>query len=114
MNISIKIGLNPSRIQLEKQKKFDTQVLPTVTTQVLKDCNYYCRQDQGTLIASSYIASQPFEGRLVWDTPYAAKVAYTGNPCRDVNPNASLMWWMVAERTCKKNWNAISQKGMDG
>ncbi|MCD8356261.1 MAG: hypothetical protein LUE11_06785 [Clostridia bacterium] len=114
MNISIKIGLNPSAIQLAKQEKFNSKVLPVVTIQALKDCNFYCRQDQGGLIASSYSASQPSKGRMVWDTPYAAKVGFTGNPCRDVNPNASLMWWLVGERNCKKNWNAIAQKGMSG
>ena len=63
-----------------------------LSEQVLKDSNYYCRQDQGTLISSSHTASDTTKGIVAWDTPYARKVFYTGVPSKDVNPHAELQW----------------------
>ena len=81
-----------------------------VAEQALRDSNYYCRQDQSMLISSSYSASVPKEGRLVWNTPYARRVYYTGTPSRDVNANASLMWCEVARRNHGSDWDLIAQK----
>lgn len=68
------------------------KAVAALTEQVVKDSNYYCRQDQGTLIASSQTASDFAKGIAAWDTPYAKKVYYTGTPSKDVNANASLQW----------------------
>jgi len=61
-------------------------------TQALKDANFYCRHDSGTLIKSSQTASRPEKGELVWHTPYARRVYYAGVPSKDRNANAELMW----------------------
>lgn len=66
--------------------------IAAVANEALKDANYYARMDTGELIRSSLRASRPEEGELVWDTPYAKKMYYTGVPSRDANPNASLLW----------------------
>ena len=60
--------------------------------ELLKDANFYCREDSGELIRSSIRASKPEEGLLIWDTPYAKRMYFTGRPVTDRNPNASLMW----------------------
>ena len=85
-------------------------MLYAVAEQALRDCNYYCLQDQGTLISSSYSASIPAEGKLVWNTPYAKRRYYTGTPSHDVNPNASLMWCEVAHRNFGDDWLKVAQK----
>lgn len=112
MNIRIRVDINTAAIQEVRQGKFDKRVLPALTMQVIKDSNYYCRQDQGTLIASSLIASRPEKGLVIWDTPYAKRVYYTGIPCLDVNPRASLMWFEEAKKARIDAWIALARKGM--
>lgn len=80
--------------------------------QALSDCNYYCRQDQGTLIDSSRAVQNGMSVDLTWNTPYAKKVYYTGNPSKNVNPNASLMWAAKAKDTFGRDWERILEKGM--
>jgi hypothetical protein len=76
-----------ARIEAESKKG-----IAIVANEALKDANYYAREDTGMMIHSSITASRPEEGGLVWDTPYAKKMYYTGVPSTDTNPNASLMW----------------------
>ena len=66
--------------------------IAAVCNEALKDANFYARKDTGELIRSSINASSPEKGELVWNTPYAKRMYYTGHPSRDSNPNASLLW----------------------
>ena len=91
-------------------KRGEAAAIPVASMQALKDCNYYCREDQGTLISSSYSNSVLEKGLLVWATPYAKKVYLTGIPSKDKNFNASLMWCDKAEKTYGKDWEAIFQQ----
>lgn len=73
------------------------QGLEALGTEALKDANYYARHYTGATIQSSITASElkPKDNlsiSLVWNTPYARKVYYTGYPRRAINPNASLLW----------------------
>ena len=83
--------------------------LPMLSGEILKDCNKYCRQDQGALISSSYSHSDLDNGVLVWETPYAKRVYYTGKPSKDVNPDASLMWCEKAHAADGEKWNKQAQ-----
>lgn len=47
-----------------------------MSEQALTDSNFYCPQDQGTLIDSSHIHSSPEDGELAWVTPYAQYLYY--------------------------------------
>ena len=85
-------------------------MIPAVAEQALADCNYFCKEDQGTLIKSSETASDLKAGELVWNTPYAKRQYYTGQPSKDVNPNASMMWCEEARRANGNDWNRIAQK----
>ena len=78
----------------------------------LTDCNYFARQDQGTLIASAQADVDGMNLSISWDTPYAKRVYYTGTPSTDVNPNASLMWADKAAAQFKGDWQKILEKGM--
>lgn len=114
MSAGVKVNIPVAAIAAKKRKQFDQVAKPALVHQVVKDSNYYCRRDQGTLISSSLTASQPENGLAIWDTPYAKKVYYTGTPCRDVNPNASLMWFERAKAVHKKDWEEIIDKSMKG
>lgn len=111
--MAVKIIRNDTRIRARVTGGKEKMVY-AVAEQALRDCNYYCRQDQGTLISSSHSASVPREGRLIWNTPYAKRVYYTGTPSKDVNPNASLMWCETARAAFGKDWDKIAQKTFSG
>ena len=73
------------------------QALPDIAAVVLADCNRYARDDTGKLIQSAYAASSLVQGKLIWSTPYARRVYYTGQASHANNANASLRW---CERAC--------------
>lgn len=89
-------------------KSFDTaweKGLAMLSSQVLKDCNQYCKEDTGMLIASSMIHSNLEKGKLVWQTPYAARQYYEIRTAyKDVNSKATWRWVEVAEQTLKTRW----------
>lgn len=76
--------------------------------QVLEDCNAYAREMEGTLRASanSDIDSKA-QAVLTWNTPYAAKVYWTGKPRTERNPLASLRWCEAARDKHGKEWREI-------
>jgi len=79
-------------------------------SQILKDCNKYCKEDTGMLIMSSYIHSRLDEGLLIWQTPYAARQYYEiETASKDVNANASWRWCEVAKNNHLERWNKQAQ-----
>lgn len=91
-------------------------VRTAVTEAVVKYGNLYVRQDQGALKDSALIASRPEDGLAIWDTPYAKRVYYLGEPSKDVNPMASLQWAEKGVKTHRKELDKVAQnaftKGM--
>lgn len=85
--------------------------LPKLASEILDDCNQYCKEDSHTLIASSQLHSRPEEGLLIWQTPYARRqyweiqTAYT-----DVNSNATWKWCEVAKRHNVLKWKRQAQR----
>lgn len=79
--------------------------LEMLSSEVLRDCNKYCKEDTGMLIMSSYIHSDLKNGKLVWQTPYAARQYYEIRTAyKDVNPNASWRWCEVAKNNHQTKW----------
>ena len=109
MASTITIELDVNRISRKVKKAWD-KGLPQLAEEILNDCNQYCKERSGALIASSLSASKLDEGQLIWDTPYAARqyweieTAYT-----DVNPNASWKWCDVARTKHLDTWNLQAQ-----
>lgn len=91
-----------------------SKALPAVAAQALADCNLYARDDTGRLIASSYPASDLPNGRLVWQTPYARRVYYTGAPSHKHNPSASLRWCEKAKALHRHAWAALAAQTLGG
>lgn len=91
--------------------KSDNDVcLEILSMQVLVDCNYFCKQHKGGLIASSITASDLKHGDLIWDTVYAQMQYYLGATSHDVNANATKMWCEKALSVFGKDWDALLQK----
>lgn len=97
----------------EIEKLFE-QGLFALQEQVLTDCNYYVRVDQGILRDSARTEVEGEDLTITYDTPYAKKVYYTGTPSTDKNKNASLQWCEVAANNHSGDWAKIIEKAMNG
>lgn len=109
----VKININKAAVRRHAKEAWD-KVLPTLSEEVLKDCNYYAKEDTGALIASSQIASRLAEGTLTWSTPYAARQYYEiRTASHDQNPNATWRWCEAAKRKYKEKWRKQAEKLME-
>lgn len=115
--MAIKITRNMPQIRAKIEAGTELATI-AVTEAVVEYGNIFVREDQGTLKDSALIKSRPREGLAIWDPPgnYAKKVYYTGQPSKDKNPQASLMWAEKGVKTYKKELDQIAQnaftKGM--
>lgn len=102
---TITIELDVKRISRKVERAWE-KGLAQLSEEILNDCNQYCKEKTGALIASSLTASDTKNGELVWDTPYAARQYYEIETAHtDVNPNASWKWCDVAKTNHLEKWN---------
>ena len=106
----MKIKINESGIEKTIEHSFDN-AKAILCSQILRDCNEYCKEDTGTLILSSLIHSKLDEGLLIWQTPYAARQYYeiqTANT--HPNHNATWRWVEVARNRYHARWAKQAQE----
>lgn len=107
--MSVKIDIDTDKIQVKIDNAWETG-LEMLSSQVLKNCNFYCKEDTGMLIMSSFIHSELKKGRLVWSTPYAARQYYEIRTAHhDVNANATWRWCEVAKNNHLADWQKQAQ-----
>lgn len=107
--MSVRISINGSKIQAKIDNTWKNG-LEMLSSQILKDCNRYCKEDTGMLIMSSYIHSRLDEGLLIWQTPYAARQYYAIRTAyHDVNANATWRWCEVAQQNHFADWGRQAQ-----
>lgn len=111
--MSVKIVFDKAKCAA-RIKAATEEVTEKVSTVALADSNEYVRQDQSTLKQSSYTASDLKAGKLVWNTPYAKRVYYTGTPSKDVNSKAALRWAEKAKQKHLKEWEKAGNDAMKG
>lgn len=107
MSVRIEINANSIRARMDDAWKNGREML---CSQILKDCNRYCKEDTGMLIMSSLIHSRLKDGLLIWNTPYAARQYYeirSAHP--DVNSDASWRWCEVAKNNHLADWQRQAQ-----
>jgi hypothetical protein len=107
--MSVKIIIDENSIKAKIDNTWENG-LEMLSSQILKDCNYYCKEDTGMLIMSSFIHSDLKHGRLIWNTPYAARQYYEIRTAyKDVNSNASWRWCEVAKQNHISDWQRQAQ-----
>lgn len=85
--------------------------LPLLSQEILNDCNQYCKEDTGMLIASSMTHSVLNDGQLIWQTPYARRQYWEIRTAhKDVNPKATWKWCEAAKSAYKGQWQIQAQK----
>ena len=121
--MGVKVTFNKQAVKARIRTAKNIGVIE-ISNELLKDANNYARQDSGLMISASLKGSNlPMpskqnwteednkifaaakgsdikKGTLIWDTPYAKSMYYTGTPVKDRNPNASTLW---AEKAKKKH-----------
>ena len=107
--MSVRIIVNKDTIQAKIDDTWKNG-LEMLSSEILRDCNKYCKEDTGMLIMSSFIHSDLAKGRLVWSTPYAARQYYAIQTAyKDVNSNASWRWCEVAKSNHMDKWTRQAQ-----
>lgn len=107
--MSVKINISGDKIQAKIDNAWESG-LKMLSSQILRDCNRYCKEDTGMLIMSSLIHSRLKEGLLIWQTPYAARQYYEIRTAyKDVNSNASWRWCELAKSLHLADWGRLAQ-----
>lgn len=107
--MSVKITIDDQKIQAKIDNTWSSG-LEMLSSQILRDCNEFCKEDTGMLIMSSYIHSRLKDGLLIWNTPYAARQYYeiqTAN--KSPNHNATWRWCEVARNRYHERWAKQAQ-----
>ena len=106
----VKVNINEDKI-IYKIDRTIKNGMGMLSAEVLRDCNKYCKEDTGMLMVSSYIHSDIDNGKLVWQTPYAARQYYEIRTAyKDVNSNASWRWCEVAKTNHLAKWQRQAQE----
>ena len=109
----VKIEVYPDKIQVKVDTAFKSG-LEKLSTEILADCNEYCKMDTGTLILSSWVHSRLDKGLLIWNTPYAARHYYEiETASTDRNPQATWKWCEAAQTKWQDRWNRLAQKALN-
>lgn len=106
----VKINFNRNATEARIMGAFE-KGLPLLAAEIRDDCNEYCKEDTGALIASSMIHSRLDVGEIVWQTPYAKRQYWDIRTAyRDVNPKATWKWAEVAKRHDLAKWQRQAQR----
>lgn len=107
--MSVKIKISETGIKATIDNAWESG-LEMLSSQILRDCNKYCKEDTGMLIMSSLIHSDLKKGLLIWNTPYAARQYYAIQTAyKDVNSQASWRWVELAKSLHGETWARQAQ-----
>lgn len=105
----MKINIPKAKIEAKVTAAFKN-TLPELCEEILNDCNQYCKEADHGLIDSSYTHSEPRNGKLIWQTPYAKRQYWEIETAhKDKNPHATWKWCEVAKRHHLDRWTRQEQ-----
>ena len=106
------VRITVSKDQVEARVKGAwNKLLWGLSEEILADCNEYCKEDTGALIASSLTHSRPQDGKLVWETVYARRQYWAIQT--SLTPGRTWKWCETAKGKHKDRWQKLAQKGLD-
>lgn len=110
----VKINIQKHAVEARVMGAFKDS-LPQLSEEILNDCNQFCKEDTGTLIASSLVHSRPAEGKLIWQTPYARRQYWAIRTAfKTVNPGATWRWCEYAKRKNLAKWTQQAKVLLEG
>ena len=109
MNIVFNETMIAARLEgvIEKRQKF-------LDSEVLKDSNYFCPINAGTMQKSGILNTVLGSGVVQWKTPYVRKQYYLGEKVSPSqikyshNKNAQPKWFEAAKVRHLKKWEKIA------
>ena len=111
--MAVIVNISENKIQIKMDNVWNNG-LAKLSSEILNDCNQYCKEDTGMLIASSYIHSKLDEGKLIWQTPYARRQYYAIRTAHtDVNSQARWKWANYAKSRHLRQWTRQAQRIME-
>lgn len=106
----MKLNINKHAVEAKVVGAFQ-KGLPLLAGEIRNDCNVYCKEDTGMLIASSMIHSRLDQGQIIWQTPYARRQYWEIRTAyKTVNPNATWRWAEYAKRANMDKWQRQAQR----
>ena len=105
----VKINISTQQVETKVMTAWD-KGLAQLSEEILADCNEYCKEDQHTLINSSLAHSQPKNGKLIWETPYAKRQYWAIRT--SLTPGRTWKWCETAKRKNKQRWRELAEKGL--
>ena len=105
----VKIQISTQQVEAKVNTAWD-KGLYALSSEILADCNEYCKEDTGMLIASWNTHSRPQEGKLIWQTPYA-KRQYWGIRT-SIRPGRTWKWCETAKRKWLSRWKTLAERGL--
>ena len=106
----VHVNISPDRVTAHVNSAW-AKGLFALSEQILTDCNKYVKYAEGTLQDTSYAASKPRDGLLIWDTPYAKRQYWEIQTA--LKPGRTWKWCETAKNRHLEEWQRIAQKGMD-
>ena len=108
----VKITFDKSKCVTRITNTFNSNI-GLLASEVLNDCNQYCKEDTGMLIASSYVHSKLDEGKLIWQTPYARRQYWAiRTAVKTGNPGAPWRGCEASKQRHKARWERQAQRLM--
>ena len=107
--MAVQIKINQNAVEAKVISAWE-KGLYILSNEILDDCNQYCKEDTGMLIASSLPHSRPQVGRLVWQTPYAKRQYWAIRT--SLTPGRTWKWCETAKSKCRDKWKRKAEKGM--
>ena len=107
--MTVRINIDPNQVAAKVQGAWDKGLF-ALSSQILADCNQYCKEDTGDLIGSSERQSILKDGKLIWDTDYAKRQYWAIRT--SLTPGRTWKWCETAKKKCKKVWDRIAEKGL--
>lgn len=111
--MAVQITFDKNKCKMRIKKAWENAT-PGLTKEILDDCNEYCKEETGALIASSYASSDLENGKIVWDTPYAHRQYWLINTKTEINPKATWRWADKAKSEKLDKWTRKAQEGFSG
>ena len=105
--MGIQIRISEGQVEARIMKAWE-KGLYELSSEILADCNEYCKEDKGTLIMSSMTHSQPQKGRLIWSTPYAKRQYWAIRT--SLTPGRTWKWCETAKRKNKARWQQLAER----
>ena len=100
----VRISIDPNQCAAKVQGAWNKGLF-ALSSQILADCNQYCKEEQNTLISSSYKHSILKDGKLIWQTKYAKRQYWEIKT--SLTPGRTWKWcdtWQkIAEKALKEN-----------